>query len=515
MSVRRLLIVSIIVILSSGIAPDSSASVKESALAGKWYPSSAGELSKQIDTLLEKAVVSKNCGRPVMLILPHAGYRYSGNTAAAGFRTIGAPDKSSIDPNLIVLLGPSHYKAFRGCSIISVDYFKTPLGRVKLSRRIAQRLLSDTLFKEYPSAFEQEHSIEILLPFLQRIFGDRLSGDIQILPILVGELDNGDAERSASTIISALAGSRPLFIISSDFTHYGPDFGYMPFSNVGGETALKLKELDNGAINFILKKDIAGFSDYIEKTGITICGRNPIKIALAMPLAGFRAERVSYDTSGSATGDYTNSVSYASIVYCGAVRGIEEYGKNPHSLTADDKRFLLKAARDNIVSWLDRGRGIRFFPAAIPPGCMVKRGAFVTLKNSGGLRGCIGNIFGDRPLIQIVLDCSYNAAFKDPRFKPLRPEELKRTVIEISLLTVPARVISVEEILIGRDGLIIERGMHRGLLLPPVAVEQRWDRDTLLSQACLKAGLPPHAWKERSTTIYRFQAVVFSEEDTR
>jgi AmmeMemoRadiSam system protein B/AmmeMemoRadiSam system protein A len=489
----------------------ASALVKESSIAGRWYSSKAGELSAQIDELLSKAPHGAGVGEPVMLILPHAGYRYSGPTAAAGYRRIGARGKSLIDPDLIVLLGPSHHKSFRGCALLPADYINTPLGKVKVARSIADKLLADGLFKKDPSAFELEHSIEIHLPFLQRIFGKRLSDGIRILPVLVGDLEKEDAGHAASVLYSAISGSRPFFIVSSDFTHYGPDFGYTPFGNKGSVTARRIKELDYGAIGFILKKDLAGFSGYVADTGITICGRNPIAIALALPSNGLRAELVSYDTSGSVTGDYTNSVSYAAIVFIKTNKKATHGVQDPPHLTAKDQRFLLKAARDNIASWLHKRRGIRFFPPSIPPDCLVKRGAFVTLKIGSELRGCVGNISGDKPLIQVVLDCSYNAAFRDPRFLPLNAGELDKITIEISVLTIPDRVRSADEITVGRDGIIIERGLHRGLLLPKVAVEQGWDRVTFLNHACLKAGLPQYAWREKGTTIYRFQATVFSE----
>jgi AmmeMemoRadiSam system protein B/AmmeMemoRadiSam system protein A len=497
--------------LSACEAGGASALVKESSIAGRWYSSKAGELSAQIDELLSEAPYKAGAGEPVMLILPHAGYRYSGPVAAAGYRRIGKPGECLINPDLIVILGPSHRKSFRGCALLPADYIDTPLGDVRVARSIVDRLATDGLFRRDPSAFEQEHSIEIHLPFLQRVFGERLSGGIRILPILVGGLEGEDARRAASVLYSAIKGSRPFFIVSSDFTHYGPDFGYTPFGSSGSGTVRRIKEQDHRAIGFILKKDLSGFSRYVADTGITICGRNPIAIALALPFKGLHAELVSYDTSGSITGDYTNSVSYAAIAFSRTIKGAARKAIDPPYLNAEDERFLLKAARDNIISWIHKRRGIRFFAPSIPSDCLAKRGAFVTLKIGSELRGCVGNISGDKPLIQVVLDCSYNAAFRDPRFPPLNAGELDKITIEISVLTVPERVRSVNEIKVGRDGIIIERGLQRGLLLPQVAVEQGWDRVAFLKHACMKAGLPPYAWSERGTAIYRFQATVFGE----
>ena len=508
----------LIILISPGFLlcteKESTATVKKSVIAGKWYSSDPAELSEQIDSLLRDAFAEKSCNSPLFVVVPHAGYQYSGKTAAAGYRRIGTAGKSYINPELIVIIGPSHYKSYRGCSTILVDYMETPLGKIRVNRKIAEKLLSDKLFKNDPSAFDREHSIEIQLPFLQRIFGDKMSGSIQILPILAGELDDNEARLVAGKITSVISIKRSFIIVSSDFTHYGPYFGYLPFKHTGRSTPGKIKKLDSGAIDHILKKDNKGFSDYINKTGITICGRNAIRLILSLPVRDFKAQSVYYDTSGNITGDYTNSVSYASILACGTLTGVKESPVNEGILTIEEKKVLLKSARDNISSWLTKGTGIKV-PENIPAGCKLKRGAFVTLKKHGELRGCIGYILSEKSLIQTVLDNSYNAAFRDSRFTPVRPEELKDISIEISVLTEPEPVRSIDEIKTGVHGLIVEKGRHRGLLLPQVVTEQGWDLETFLSHTCLKAGLPEDSWKDRSTKIYRFEAIVFSEDNIK
>jgi AmmeMemoRadiSam system protein A len=233
-----------------------------------------------------------------------------------------------------------------------------------------------------------------------------------------------------------------------------------------------------------------------------------------MPVKDYKAQTVLYETSGSITGDYTNSVSYASIVVSGALSAVKDTSSTAANLTPDEKRFLLMAARGNIRSWLEKGKAMAM-PENVPANCMLKRGAFVTLKKHGELRGCIGYINTDKPLIHTVLENSYNAAFLDSRFTPLRLEELKDITIEISVLTEPETVKSPAEIKPGRDGLIIERGKYRGLLLPQVADEHGWDVLTFLGQTCIKAGLPADSWKDRRTRIYRFQAVVFGEGELK
>ncbi len=505
-------IIILIFLLSCGLV-DPEAKVKRSNLAGSWYPADAEQLREQIDRLLAGAKPRRIDDNPLALIAPHAGYIYSGRTAAPGYRIIGAIGRPAIASRLIVILGPSHYSAFKGCSLLEAEYYETPLGRVKLSREAADLLGKDSLFKKNAPAFEREHSIEIHLPYLQRIFGNRLAGDVRVLPVLVGDLDDADVKRAAAKLAALTVRHDPFFIISTDLTHYGPNFGYEPFKNAGGQsTAAKIKDLDDGAIDLIIKKDLAGFTGYCERTGATICGRNPIRIALALPIAGFKAEKIAYDTSARVTGDYANSVSYASILLSGRFEA-SRFGDREETLLSDrNRQFLLKAARDNIASWLKKRRGIRIFPTDAPPALLEKRGVFVTLKKHGRLRGCIGYLTGVKPLILAVLDSSYNAAFKDPRFGPVTEDELKAITIEISVLTEPVPVKSVGEIKVGRDGLIMERGPYRGLLLPQVPVEQGWDRTTFLEETCRKAGLPSNAWMDEETKILRFQAIVFGED---
>ncbi|HQL83617.1 MAG TPA: AmmeMemoRadiSam system protein B, partial [Spirochaetota bacterium] len=190
-------IIILISIIVSCNALDSSAKIKKSALSGSWFSSNPNELISQIDTFFGKSDIYKGKS-PLVLILPHAGYAYSGKTAVDGYRFLGAPGKSTCEADLVLLIGPSHYAGFRGCMLLDVDYIETPLGKVKINREAVGRLSGDRLFRKDPAPFELEHSIEIHLPFLQRLFREKMAGDVQVLPILVGEIDDTEAVRAAS-----------------------------------------------------------------------------------------------------------------------------------------------------------------------------------------------------------------------------------------------------------------------------------------------------------------------------
>ncbi|MCW8985045.1 MAG: AmmeMemoRadiSam system protein A [Thermoanaerobaculales bacterium] len=185
-------------------------------------------------------------------------------------------------------------------------------------------------------------------------------------------------------------------------------------------------------------------------------------------------------------------------------------GSPEHTIDGPAIRFLLALARETIQSRLN---GLPL-PSPEPDDAILNepRGAFVTLKIDGRLRGCIGHVIGVAPLWRAVRDNAIAAAFEDPRFAPLEADELPSTKIEISALT-PLRPVVYDEVIVGRDGILLENGISRGLLLPQVAVEYGWDRETFLDHTCRKAGLEPGCWRDPDTVISTFSAQVFGEEE--
>lgn len=178
-------------------------------------------------------------------------------------------------------------------------------------------------------------------------------------------------------------------------------------------------------------------------------------------------------------------------------------------LSADDREWLLGLARSTIKANLEGKR----LPGDPPrPGPLMEiRGAFVTLSTDGALRGCIGHVIGTEPLWLSVRSNAVNAAFRDPRFAPLTAGEFATIEIEISALTPLRPISSPDEIVIGRDGLVIERGLHRGLLLPQVAERYNWSPEEFLDQTCRKAGMKPGCWRGADTEFAIFSAEVFGE----
>jgi AmmeMemoRadiSam system protein A len=275
-----------------------------------------------------------------------------------------------------------------------------------------------------------------------------------------------------------------------------------------------LKKLDMGAYDYISKLDSAGFLQYCDKTGATICGEAPIAILLSMLEPGTKPILFRYATSGELTGDFTNSVSYLSVAFQGSwqKRAETQPMKTDSSLTQKDKQNLLLLARKSIEFYLQSNQvpAPEQFGISVNDAIKTNRAAFVTLKKNSDLRGCIGDVFPRQSLYKSVIANAINAAVNDWRFTPLTKDELSGIKIEISALTVPQPVSSYNQIKIGTDGIILSKDGKMALFLPQVAPEQKWTLEETLMHLSLKAGLPPDGWK-KDAGFEVFQAEVFGE----
>jgi len=475
--------------------------VLRSSLAGSWYSNNPGELKKQFDAFFEKAQ-PETIENVIALILPHAGYRWSGQTAAFGLKTTGKKYKR------IVVIGPSHRTAME--EIISVPratHFETPLGQIPLDTEFIEKLLKFPMVQNVPQAHQSENSIEMELPILQYC-----QEDFKLVPIVAGQCSL-EATEKAGAILRSLVDGDTLVVASSDFVHYGRAHLYVPFTENIPE---QIKELDMGAYQHIANLDAKGFLEYRRKTGATICGSVPIAILLSMMSEPSKAHLIKYTISGELTGDFSNSVSYMSIAFSGVwVKPAEiELQANNSELTEEDKKQLLLLARKTMVYALQNRRVPEASDLEITINDAMRpvRAAFVTLKKNSQLRGCIGDIFPRQPLYKSVIMNAINACVNDRRFVPVSQDELKDITIEISALTVPAPIASPDKIRIGIDGVVLNKDRHSAVFLPQVAPEQGWDVNQMLTQLSLKARLPADAWKQ-SASFLVFQAEVFGENE--
>ncbi len=275
--------------------------IKRSTLAGTWYPGEAGRLRRTVDALLAEAPAAP-IDAVLGLIVPHAGYEYSGAVAAAAYRVLRDAPRQRV-----VLLAPSHRGAFRGVARLDADAFETPLGLVHID---PAALPATDLVRFDPSPFAGEHSLEIQLPFLQRALPEAV-----VVPFLLGNLQSADYAEVAA-LLARLADDRTVFVVSSDFTHYGWRFGYEPFPAEGAEQVReRLRALDMGAIAPVLEGDASEFQRYLAETGDTVCGHVPIGAFLSWVSRRYRGVLLAYRTSLDVTGDYEHCVSYAAIAF--------------------------------------------------------------------------------------------------------------------------------------------------------------------------------------------------------
>ena len=488
--------------------------VRESVLAGSWYQSNPDALRKEIAKYFDAVKMPeyvKSDANIVGLVVPHAGHQYSGPCAAYGYSLITGKSYKRV-----IIMGPSHRVGFSGVSVTNATHYETPLGKIPVDRTACDKLLQDSkLFSYQAVADKNEHSIEIQLPFLQTVLAD----GYKIVPLVVGDL--ADYQATASDI-KGIVDDTTLVIASSDFTHYGEDFGYVPFSD---NIKDNLKKLDGGAIEQIVNMSAGGFNKYIKSTGATVCGYKPILLLLSIldkksivdSTHSLRSVQegvlLNYYTSGDLSGDYAHCVSYASIAFIkqGVTNVKEEAGED--DLNDAEQQTLLKLARVTLQQNFSGMKRTIPNEKLLTDRLRAKRGIFVTLKNRGELRGCIGRIFDPEPLYQEVIEYTgYSAMDSRFQYNPVTAKEEPDIDIEISVLSPMKKVASYKDIVVGKHGVYLTKGGANAVFLPQVAPEQGWTRDEMLNQLAMKAGLDKDAWKAGAEFMV-FTAQVFSEKE--
>ena len=470
-----------------------------STIAGAWYPGT----EREIRALAERWEASHGCAdrgdAPNVLLLPHAGWAYSGETAWTAVRAVrGAKFRR------VVVLAPSH-RAWIENRLVAPesDAVSTPLGEIKVDRDWLDRLALVAPVARNDGVHAAEHSAQIEYPLLQLALG----GGFAVVPLVMGSFGR-DQMAMCARALARLVDAETLLVISSDFTHYGDDFSYTPFGGGGGEDVRrKVAASDAEAFSFVEKGDADAFAAFIKRTGATICGHVPIELVLRAFPSGSSFVRQKYATSSDGDGDYSRFVCY--VAATGRVRSA---GASASVLSAADRAYLLRVARSSLERAVRGGPRRGESAADAPEATRAKMGAFVTLndKATGALRGCIGEILPMRPLVEAVAARAVDAALGDPRFSPVTERELGGIRVEVSALTPPRRVASWRDIVLGRDGMTLEKDGRFAVFLPQVAPEQGWDLPTTLSYLSQKAGLPADAWRD-GAAFDTFQAEVFHE----
>ncbi|MDD4290004.1 MAG: AmmeMemoRadiSam system protein B [Patescibacteria group bacterium] len=441
------------------------------AVMGQFYPDDKNQLSKMLGEFFASSE-NKNISNIKALIVPHAGYIYSGQIASEAYKQI----EKHKNIERVIVIGPSHHEYMTDFALSRADFWQTPIGNVELDKNTINKIEKFNEFSFNDNVLQEEHSIEVQIPFLQYI----LKNNWKLIPILAGQVNDNDIKNAAKNL-NSIIDEKTLIVISSDLSHYYKKD--------------EAKELDQKCIDSI---KTLKFDNECEA-----CGEIGIKLLFELAeLNNWNGELMKYGDSGDITGDNSQVVGYMSAIF------VEE-NKN-ENYSQNDKKFLLDLARNTIdYAFKNSDKMMPIDENSVPENLKEKRGVFVTLNKDEKLRGCIGYIEPIEKLYKAVQLNALSAAFEDTRFNPLSENELKDVKMEISVLTVPKET-SFENIKQNIDGVVLQNGKNGATYLPQVW-ENIFDEDEFFGSLCQKAGLDWNCYRNKETKFSTYQAEVFSE----
>lgn len=476
---------------------NSAREVFPAQVAGQFYTADANELRTQVRGFINAAKVPSSLRNKdiVGILSPHAGYVYSG--PVAGYAYAAAAESGA---KIVIVMALNHRRAGVTVSLLNMDTYETPLGEVPIHREAVQQLIAaypDT-FSDDRSMFENEHSLEVQLPFIQEALPDA-----EVVPMIVACMDETVLQRASEALKSKWGSFKDvLFVISSDLSHF------FPYAEAQG--------YDNTSLSLLEQWKIDDWLAHASNSRKGMCGVKPLytfaRVFDSYDTAKREVVRLRYMNSGDTAGDKSQVVGYGALAFVldEGIRTAQTPGTDFGPYDVVLRRELMRRAKAAVRAAV-RGEKLNTETPAEP--LLQKDGAaFVTLKKKGQLRGCIGHVIARVPLYQCINDVAMAAATRDTRFSPVTEAELSQLSYEISILTAP-KPTTPDDVVVGRDGLIISRGPYSGLLLPQVPIEWNWNREQFLSHTCQKAGLPMDCWTDDETQIQSFRAIVFGEDD--
>jgi len=499
---KIIFIMSISTLFSSGTCngqdkKKQEATVRPEAVAGAFYPASKNSLLKAMTDYFKAFADSTSAEEVAAVIVPHAGYVFSGEVAASAFARI-SPEQQY---ERIFLIGPSHHVYMDGASVnTGFDYYATPLGDVPVDTFFCRQLIRDhSVFSCNPEAHDKEHCLEVQLPFLQY----RLKKMAPIVPIIIGTQSFAVIQKVAEAL-KPYFNAKNLFVISSDFSHYPSYDDAEEVDKLTGEA------ISQGSLEAFVKALSQNAKKHVPNLATSACGQSAIAALLYMTsgMNDIQIHHIMYRNSGdSSYGDHQQVVGYHAFVF---VRKNTATGEASFALTEQEKDTLIQIARRSIQNRLSRSHNPVCDEEALTETLKMRCGAFVTLNEGGRLRGCIGHFGSDQPLYRVVENMAEAAAFEDPRFYPMQSGELGKVEIEISVLSPMKRIHSIDEFTLGKQGIYITKGGRSGTFLPQVAEETNWSKEEFLGHCAHdKAGLSWDGWKDAD--LYTYEAVVFKE----
>jgi hypothetical protein len=468
----------------------------------QFYPRSTSTLKAAIQAMVAGAVTPR-AARPAAIVVPHAGYVYSGQIAADAYRQAAAHRYDTV-----VIVGTNHTDGvFRKVAIAPGRVFRTPLGGAPIDEAFVAALQkedSDCVIEAGPH--RAEHSVEVQVPFVQQLFPAA-----KIVPLVVGRPDQAMCVRLGRALAALSKDRSVLLVASSDLSHYPKA------EDAGREDRATLELVANLDVGGLYQRELGESATRTPGLDTHACGAGAIMAVMtaARALGASHGTVVSYANSGeTSVGEPSRTVGYGAVVFTSGERGadieaLKAPARDAGALQPGDKKTLLAFARETIRRYL--ATETLPLPRGFSPRVQKNRGVFVTLNMHRELRGCIGHIPSDLPLPRLVGAMALAAAFGDPRFSRVTLDELRDIEIEISILSPPARVGGPSDIVVGRDGVVIAADGRGAVFLPQVAPQQGWTRDQMLDNLCVKAGLPAGRWRRPGMTFETFQAEVFHE----
>jgi hypothetical protein len=424
--------------------------------------------------------------RPAAIVMPHAGYVFSGLTAAHAACCVKGHDFSKI-----IILAPDHRVGFKGGAVSSAAAFRTPIGDVPVHADASMLIKKHSFLRSVAASDKSEHAVEVILPFLQTWLSD-----FEIIPLVMGRTNIISDYASA---LEPIIDSNTLLIVSTDLSHY------LPWKEANKK--------DQQTIHIIETLD----AEQLAADRSRACGIKPLLVLLELAEKyNWKTNTLHYSNSGDTAGDKNRVVGYTTIAFYGETIMPDDH----ENKTIDDElgKILLKTARQTIADQLglEVGPEKKSDTGSYPSELDSPRGTFVTLKINNQLRGCIGNLTPETPVLQGVKNNAINAAFHDPRFSPLSKEEFGKVQIEVSLLTQPEPLEYrdaadlLDKLRPHVDGVIIQKGPYSATFLPQVW-EQLPEKQAFLQQLCMKAGLSANAWQRGDLKVLTYQVQYFEE----
>ncbi|MFA6837978.1 MAG: AmmeMemoRadiSam system protein B [Dysgonamonadaceae bacterium] len=469
------------------------------AVAGQFYPAKADLLEKEVGNYFNEAIAKKH-ENVISVICPHAGYIFSGKVAASSYNQID----ENVKYEHVFILASSHHYHFNGASVYCDGNFLMPYGVETVDTKLSKSLVENNpnLFTDDPAPHINEHSIEVQLPFLHY----KLKNDFAIVPVILGTSDI-ETCRQIAEVLKPFLTKDNLFVISTDFSHY-PHYDSATLVDATTEQAI-LENNPQKLLNILSENK----KKQIFNLQTSLCGWTSVLTLLYMTEnnPNYRYYGIDYRNSGDEKmyGNQHEVVGYWSI----AVTENNSLEKDEFYLTDKDKTALLREARNSIEKLLAKKEVTQPDLSGCSDTVNAHCGAFVTLYNREKLRGCIGMIVSEVPLLKTVHYMALSAAKRDYRFSPVSAEELNEIDIEISVLSPLKKINDVSEIELGKHGIYIVKGHSSGVFLPQVAEETGWDLENYLGHCARdKAGIGWDGWKE--AIIYTFTATVFGEKKT-